>query len=206
MANTHETIADIRKDAEAKFRELVKAYMQRRAAFQTTVGAMQAFNTVFDRIDAAIKRERAKIEADALEVGGIVEAAHKRELSKNVSKNGADFGQLGDCAKLREALENMVRAETYGSMERDDLCGRCLEKMFARCNHDGTCWVDKAITALSAPPRNCDRFASAEEAIEYHKRTNCAERRYCAYHDGCPTDGSCVVNWLYAEAQEGGAK
>ena len=33
--------------------------------------------------------------------------AHIRELSKNVSKNGADFGQLGDAAKLREALKHI---------------------------------------------------------------------------------------------------
>lgn len=34
--------------------------------------------------------------------------AHGRELSKNVSKNGADFGQLGDAAKLREALKTCL--------------------------------------------------------------------------------------------------
>lgn len=53
----NETIADIRKDAEAKFRELVEAHIQWRDTFQTTVGAMQAFNTVFDRLEAAHKRE-----------------------------------------------------------------------------------------------------------------------------------------------------
>lgn len=39
-----------------------------------------------------------------------LEAAHKRELSKNMSKNGADFGQLGDAAKLREAISNLRTA------------------------------------------------------------------------------------------------
>lgn len=53
-----ETFADIRKDAEARFRELVEAWMQRRSTFQTTLGAMQAFNSVFDRLEAAHKRER----------------------------------------------------------------------------------------------------------------------------------------------------
>lgn len=60
--------------------------------------------------------------------------------------------------------------------------------------------------ALAIKPRNCDRFATVDEAMEYHKRTNCAARRYCAYRDGCPTDGTCVVNWLLAKATEGGAK
>lgn len=53
-------------------------------------------------------------------------------------------------AKLREALVEMVKSETGGSMERDDLCGRCLEKMFNRCKHDGSCWVDKVMSALSS--------------------------------------------------------
>ena len=52
-----ETFADIRKETEARFRELVEAWMQRRSTFQTTVGAMQAFNNVFDRLEAAHKRE-----------------------------------------------------------------------------------------------------------------------------------------------------
>ena len=37
-----------------------------------------------------------------------IEAAHKRELSKHVSKNGADFGQLGGAAKLREAVDAII--------------------------------------------------------------------------------------------------
>ena len=45
------------------------------------------------------------------EIANRLEAAYKREMSKNVSKNRADFGQLGDCAKLREAqsIERIVR-------------------------------------------------------------------------------------------------
>lgn len=43
------------------------------------------------------------------EIADRLEAALKRELSKNVSKNGDDFGQLGDAAKLREALKTVKR-------------------------------------------------------------------------------------------------
>ena len=90
---------------------------------------------IADRLEAAIKRERAKIEADALEVGGILEAAHKRELSKDVSKNGADFGQLGDVAKLREALEKVIEIadrewnafrETSAMWEMREICVAAL--------------------------------------------------------------------------------
>lgn len=39
-----------------------------------------------------------------------LEAARNRELSKNASKKGADFGQLGDVAKLREAISTLRTA------------------------------------------------------------------------------------------------
>ena len=52
-------------------------------------------------------------------------------------------------AAMREALVAMVEAETCGTMERDYLCGRCLERMFDRCKHDGSCWVDKVMNALA---------------------------------------------------------
>ena len=117
---------------------------------------------IADRLDAAHRRE-ADYACEAYESA----LKAKREALREQYEAGALVdGTRGDSAKLREALEHMVRAETYGSMERDDLCGRCLEKMFARCKHDGTCWVDKAITALAAPPRNCDRYATVDEAMD----------------------------------------
>jgi len=151
MADTNETIADIRKEAEAKFRELIEAWMQRRSTFQTTLGAMQAFNNVFDRLEAAHKREKAAIEADALAVGGIVEAARKRER--------------GDCAKLREALEiakkaicNHARANhTCDSLawENSTINANCGDIL---CAHRDLCEAKTAVQkALAAPPRNCDR-------------------------------------------------
>ena len=49
-----------------------------------------------DRLEAAYKRDKAAIEADALAVGGMVEAARKR---------GCD-----DCAKLRDALQKAAES------------------------------------------------------------------------------------------------
>jgi len=77
------------------------------------------------------------------------------------TQDGAALG-CGDAAALREALVAMVKAETDGSMQRDDLCSRCLEKMFDRCKHDGSCWVDMVMAAISKPPRNCDLQLIAE--------------------------------------------
>lgn len=145
---------------------------------------------------------------DDLPATGIVIEATPDELErlpnltyKEVTISETLGRERGDAAKLREALLECaqyiacVGGVGVGEVTINDSVRLMPEEL-----------AQKAIAALAAQPRNCDRFASAKEAIEYHKRTNCAERRYCAYHDGCPTDGSCVVNWLYAEAKEGGAK
>ena len=71
----------------AEFRE--HAAGVRTSGYVTMSG--RDFHKMLDSFDAAHKREKAAIEADALAVGGIVEAARKRER--------------GDCAKLRNALK-----------------------------------------------------------------------------------------------------
>ena len=110
------------------------------------------------REKAAHRREKAAIEADALAVGGFVEASRNRELSKNTSKNGADFGQLGDAAKLRKALCDMVSAAfaailRYGNGEEE-------MRRLALC-------TDNARDALASPPRNCDVGTADEQFKRY---------------------------------------
>jgi DNA phosphorothioation-dependent restriction protein DptG len=51
--NKNETIADIRKEAEARFRELLEKHVDSLGHIQ----AMQQFNQAFDRIEAARRRE-----------------------------------------------------------------------------------------------------------------------------------------------------
>ena len=117
MTETHETTADV----IAEMRGI----------------RVREFQDYADRLEAAIKRERAKIEADALEVGGIVEAEHRREC--------------GDMAKLRE-----------------------FARLVSHMNDDGY-WngsasvcalVGKAKAALAAPPRNCDKYATYNDAMQ----------------------------------------
>ena len=85
-----------------------------------------------------------------------IEAAHKRELSKNTSKNGADFGQLGDAAKLREALIT-IRDKAHEQYVND--------------YGIDTVWIqDVANAALAAPARNCDKYATVKEATEAFAR------------------------------------
>jgi hypothetical protein len=132
--------------------------------------------------------------------------AHRRELSKNVSKNGADFGQLGDAAKLRQALVKIEK------MAHCDLCN-VYPKYRDKFNDIIGGIEREARVALSAPPRNCDKYATADEALKAQEQmfndSNFANGE-CKL--GCPECDNprvgCKIAWLYAPAteKEGGAK
>ena len=99
-----------------------------------------------DSIEAAAKREKAAIEADALAVGGavggMVEAARHKP---------------SNAAAMREALE----------AARDLLLPRCNGgTAFARvCGET----VNKIMDALSAPPRNCDVGTAEEQEVRFKR-------------------------------------
>lgn len=135
-----------------------------------------------------------------------LEAAHRRELSKNTSKNGADFGQLGDAAKLRDALELCM----------DEMCSRCRDLAAARSNLlpclQGCEPVRKAKAALAAPPRNCENYATVDEAM-YDFGDEALIEEWNALKAGKDRDMLAVelfvfTRWLFATAteKEGGAK
>ena len=172
MADTHETIADI------------IAEMRRRIAVKMSDAwyTQEEWRKLCDRLEAAWKRERAKIEADALAVGGIVGASHRRELSKNASKNGADFGRLGDAAKLREACDNIAE------YARSAMCHTTDTHVLGYLNQiEG--W---AKAALAAPARNCDAYNNQSCRMAYH-----------LHGDGLMTMQA-FADWLYAPATEKG--
>ena len=91
-----------------------------------------------DRLEAAWKREKTAIEADALAVGGMVEAARTTAEKSSV---------VGDAAKLREAL-GKLRAELWNNTV---IAGKRKFKLY-----------EIADAALAAPPRNCDKYSHAE--------------------------------------------
>lgn len=91
-----------------------------------------------DRIETAWRREMAKVEANALEVGGIVAAARTAEKSSAV----------GNAAAMREACQKMRDL----LMLRGDGKARCV------LTWDEFNESQKMLrAALSAPARNCDR-------------------------------------------------
>ncbi len=82
-----------------------------------------------DRIVAAWKREKSEIEADALAVGGIVEAARHKP---------------GNAAAVREALDKVGNAAAW-------IAESCNDQQTAKYMNDMIAIVQ---TALSAPARN----------------------------------------------------
>ena len=91
------------------------------------------------RIEAAARRERAEIEANALAVGGVVEASRNKPS--------------GDAAAMREALGAV--AELFWEIQG---LGR------SPISNKAYAVKRKVIAALAKPPRNCDRFADELDA------------------------------------------
>lgn len=184
MADTQETIADIIAEKRRRADEIERdcAEKMKRGEMTSDQYARELVADIrkeADRLEAAYKREKAAIEADALAVGGIVEAARRRER--------------GNSAALREAL----KAAELGLF-------RWLSGSISRDEHRELVATIK--TALAAPPRNCDRFGGdnaklqkvyySECGKEYEPRDPISRQAYFVGYG----------NWLLALAQKGGAK
>ena len=126
------------------------------------------------------------------------DAAHELELSKNASKKGADFGQLGDCAKLREACANIAEYARSAQCHTEDA------HVLGYLNQiEG--W---AKAALAAPARNCDLPEVAKG------QPNLAEQAWRVFkrsHKDSHLDAYGLlrcIRWLLAPAteKEGGVK
>ena len=139
----------------------------------------------WERMDKFLVASADDIRKVKQDVKNLVAFYPRHESKKACMSNDAVFGNV---AAMREALVSMVESETEGSMDRDDLCGRCLDKMWDSCKHDGSCWVDKVINALSVPPRNCD--------VEYVDRV----AMYGAFKDWCKSKGHTMEPMLAYDA------
>lgn len=101
MAETQETTADIIAEKRRRADEIERdcAEKMRRGEMVSDRYARELVADIrreADRLEAAYKRDKAAIEADALAVGGMVEAARKRRCD--------------DCAKLRDALQKAAES------------------------------------------------------------------------------------------------
>lgn len=103
-----------------------------------------SFTSLADRIEAAWKREREEIEAQALSIGGIVESSRHTQKPQ------------GNAAALREAVVALLDAlDSLGCDESTATLAALVPDMAdssARC----LAAFRKAKAALAAPQRNCD--------------------------------------------------
>ena len=106
---------------------------------------------------------------DLLSFADRIEAAEKREREATREKSS----QVGNAAKMREALERIRRELIYDS---------CRSPITAF--HDIVCEV--SYSALVAPPRNCDVLSKAE-VLEMLKDSSFSKED--------------AIEWLYAEAK-----
>ena len=135
-----------------------------------------------NRIEAAWKRERAEIEANALAVGGVVEAARNKPS--------------GDAAAMREELEMMSALFAKGVIctsfantpEEMDL----IEELYS-----------KVTAALNKPLRNCDLYGGD------YKMLHTAWFDWTGSPSGQNPDGTAKMafgEWLLAMTAKKGGK
>ena len=135
----------------------VLAKMERESIIHVCIPATDLERYV-KQIKEALKREKAEIEADALAVCGIVEAArHKAYDTRTAEKSSA----VCNAAAMREALQK-IREKCV--IYNNDLA----EEIDALCGN-----------ALSAPARNCDLYATRPEmSMSYEAYRKAAMKRY----------------------------
>ncbi len=146
-----------------------------------------------DRIEAAWKREMTEAEANALAVGGLVEAERQRVV---VSKT--ETTTVGNAAAMRETLEAINRINTGGLkrllvelVEADIFDGGLINKTISA--------VEKARRALSAPARNCDKMPDIDN-LTMHDLANTPCKSTLEY--ASREELLALVRWLLAPAAE----
>lgn len=144
--------------------------------------------TLTDRIEAAAKREREAVEADALTVGGVVEAERHKPGNAAAIREALEAINCIDTRRLKRLLCELVEADIPD--------GGQINKTISA--------VDKAKAALAAPARNCDRFGGD------YKMLHTAWWDWTCSPSGTNPDGTVKLafgEWLLAPAiKKGGAK
>ncbi len=156
------------------------------------------------RLEAAWKREKAEIEANALAAGGIVEASRHKQgnAASEASTQKSENCVVGNAAAMREALA--------------DIADICDGKKGQITSEERLIIYNLAKTARALPFRNCDVGTAEEQAERFYN--------FCVRNSGsingmcdpkCPCIASpdkchCMCKWAQmpyeADAEEGGAK
>lgn len=143
--------------------------------------------TYADRIEAAAKREREAGAAAAQICGEVGEMVWREAARMSDERTAEKYSAVGNAAAMREALEKvrfyLPYFLQYVSLHREDAAaGGYYER------------IQEIVTAaLSSPPRNCDRFATLDDA------------RNAFFADYVPDETCSSANafaiWLFDEAK-----
>lgn len=128
-------VAEMRRDCPARHMD---GTMYREEDWVYTKGTAKK---LADRIEAAWKAERERVKADALVVGGMIEAMRREKR--------------GNAAKIREALEGAEKLLDDSSRSMYGVPPH-MKDLLARIR-----------AALSDPPRNCDLYTVGEALRKY---------------------------------------
>lgn len=181
MAN--ETIADI---IAAMRDEAARADMEQGYSLDDAAEMMREFAS---RFEAAWKRELARVDA-------VIDEAVHGYPPEDIN----DRREIGDVAKLREALESCLDTICRIVWIDDpvyDEDGHYLGANYAAVSRD------KARAALAAPPRNCDAH-TADELKAIFKRELASELPIANEHEKnlVTITAMGVINTLFATATE----
>ena len=209
MAETHDTI----KGLLVEFRGYAAGMPP---SYHVTM-SWHDFRVMLNRFEAAHKRERG----DSAKMREVMKRVHDylgeliRDNLVDDTPRASDLADdvydaihgihstaekssaVGDCAKLREALVKC--REIALQWQADEAAGVAgtTDKPHARSAAEAVIDMEFEINAaLTAPPRNCDRFATVDEAIGAYRQTH----KYMVVN--------VFLDWLFAQAteKEGGAK
>ena len=122
-----------------------------------------------------------------------------------MKKEEVKMEKPGNAAEMREALENISNM----GEQIDYQLGSSDETVYAFRHERSLAHgiSECARTALTAPPGNCDKYKTAEEA--YRAFLNLCQKEdgclHCRFGD-CETACECSIAWAYEAAEEEGAK
>ena len=212
MTNTNETIADIIAEMRKISAEKYRLSSENGGAYGNPgvyyLDFAQFARVISDRLEAAWKREKAAIEADALVVGGLVEASRNREVftkTRETDNSGAPIytdDNSGNRAKTRKAL--LFIKQYFDKIDPFNI----NTYTFAQIEVES---IEAAISAaLAAPSRNCD-VGTAEDQAERFGRY-CDKFTQDGMHcETCPCCGKikfgrCEFAWAQMPYEKGGSK
>ena len=139
-------------------------------------------------------------DTDSQSIGRDVLRRRIQHFARRIEQSVTDCNQFGNAAAMRDALEkiaNMGEQIDYQLGSSDETVfafrhERSLAHSISEC----------ARTALSAPPRNCDRYKTEEEALSsFQKMCDKHECTTCPFEYGRSKAFSCHFNWLYEEVK-----